>query len=114
MFAKRFQYFTQHKVDEWSGLPCFRAISDSVIVSLLVRIDHIFYGQMFKYRVKPTQYQRLPKSSCTTIAITERMNKLKFIMEYARANEKMVFRILQPIEQICYKHRYSVSWWCQM
>ena len=82
--------FAEHEVDEGARLPRLGAGSDGIVVLLLVGIYHVFYRQVLEQRVELTKNERLPQAAHAAVAVEEGMDKLKLVVEHARADEQMV------------------------
>ena len=83
-------YLLQHEVNELTALAVALALSNSLIVCLLIGMHHILNWQMLEDRMQSCQYQRLPQATCPAIAIREWMYELKLEVEDTRADEQMV------------------------
>ena len=54
-------------------------------------MHHGLDWQMQENRIQLAEDKRLPKASCPAIAVSEGMDELEFIVEYAASDEQMVF-----------------------
>ena len=56
----------------------------------------------------------LPHSPHTSVTIGKWVDELKLIMEYARTDQRMHFRLLHPVQQICHQKRDALGRWCHV
>ena len=60
MVLQSLQYFAKHEIDKGSAVGPTGTLAYGLIVLLLVGIDDVFHGQMFKQRMQTAQNERLP------------------------------------------------------
>ena len=101
--------FPEHEFHERGAIRPGRAGADGFIVGLLVGINHIFYGEVFKGRVQFPQDQGLPEPAHSAVAVAEGMDEFKFIMKNAAAYQQMVFSPAQPFKQVIHQPGNTVG-----
>ena len=61
-----------------------------------------------KDRIPFRKQQRVPQPANASVAVSKRMDQLKFIMEYAALDEHGQFTFLCPFEEIVHQLRYII------
>ena len=84
-------------------------LADGFIIGLLVGINHVFYGEVFKGRVQLSQKQGLPEPAHSAVAVAEGMDEFKFVMKNAAAYQQMVFSLAQPFKQVVHETGNAVG-----
>ena len=66
-------------------------------------MDNVFHRKVLEYRAQFAQYQRLPQPPHASVSVAEGMDVFEFEVEHAAADQQMVLRVLQPVEQFAHQ-----------
>ena len=98
VFFQCFQNPFKHEIDKNAGIGFGRAVIYGLIIVTLVIMNDGLHREMQKYRIQFAKDKRLPESPYSAISIGKGMDEFKLVMEYATANQKVIFGAAKPAE----------------
>lgn len=104
----------KHKFDEVRGAAFGVAVGQNFVIVGLTFPDDAFDREADEDFMPIGQNQTLPESPHPSVTIHERMDELEFVMEDAAFDQRVVFGVLQPIEQVVQKLRDSSGRGCDV